>query len=102
LTTPSGRPVVASAAPSHDQAKPECPCALFHGAKWSEHIAAVKPTSSACWTARSNSAGCTCSCELWNPITVMLGPYPVAAAATCGIGRAAAQHADPVAVGRGE
>jgi hypothetical protein len=85
LTAPKGRPVVARAAPSQDQAKPEWPCRSFHGSRWSEHMAAVKPTSSACCTARSSSAGCTCSWELWNPITVMPGPYPAVAPPTCGV-----------------
>ena len=75
FTAPNGSDVVASAAPSHDQANPECPCRALQGEKWSEHIAAVNPTSSACWTAVSSSAGWTCSCELWNPITGMRHAY---------------------------
>jgi hypothetical protein len=71
LTAPNGSVVVARAAPSQDQAKPECPWRGFHGAKWSEHMAAVKPTSSACRTSSSSRAGCTCSCEAWKPITLM-------------------------------
>jgi hypothetical protein len=47
----------------------------FQGAKWSEHIAAVNPTSSACRTAASSSAGWICSCELWNPITGIRHAY---------------------------
>jgi hypothetical protein len=81
LTAPNGRDVVASAAPSHDQANPECPCWEFQGAKWSEHIAAVKPTSSACRTASSSWAGWTCSCELWNPMTGICHAYRGAAPA---------------------
>src|SRR4051794_35538259 len=69
LTAPKGRLVVAIAAPSHDQPKADCPCRALQGEKWSELIAAVKPTSSACRTASSSWTGWTCSCELWNPIT---------------------------------
>src|SRR4051794_7629737 len=38
-------------------------------------MAAVKPTSSACRTASSSAAGCTCSCEAWKPITLMRPAY---------------------------
>ncbi len=51
LTTPNGSEVVASAAPSHDHANPLWPCRSLHGAKWSEHMAASNPTSSARCTA---------------------------------------------------
>ena len=68
---PNGSAVDCSAAPSQAQAKAECPCRSLHGAKWSEHMAAVKPAASARCTARSNSEGWICSWEAWNPITVM-------------------------------
>ena len=47
VTTPKRRPVVASAAPSQDQANPEWPCRADHGSIWSEHMAASKPACSA-------------------------------------------------------
>src|SRR3954468_15103764 len=38
--------VVTSAAPSHDQAKAECPWRRLHGEKWPEHIATSVPACS--------------------------------------------------------
>ncbi|GAB3878439.1 hypothetical protein GCM10028802_19660 [Terrabacter terrigena] len=32
---------------------------------------AVKPAASAAWTSRRSRAGSICSCEQWNPMTVM-------------------------------
>ena len=75
LTAPSGRDVVASAAPSHDQANPECPCCEFQGAKWSEHIAAVEAHLLGVPDGVQQLGGWTCSCELWNPITGIRHAY---------------------------
>jgi hypothetical protein len=47
LTTPNGSDVVASAAPSHDQAKPDSPCRVLQGVKWSDDMPAWKPAASA-------------------------------------------------------
>jgi hypothetical protein len=61
LTQPKARLVACMAAPSHDHAKPLWPWAVLHGAKWSEHIAAWNPASSASWTQDSNLLGGSCS-----------------------------------------
>ncbi len=53
------------AAPSQDQAKPECPWARLQGAKWSEHIAAWNPACSASRTSASSALGGSCSWEAW-------------------------------------
>ena len=41
--TPKGSRVVAMAAPSQDQAWPDCPCRSLQGWKWSDDMAGVEP-----------------------------------------------------------
>jgi hypothetical protein len=67
VTTPNGTDVACIAAPSHDQAYPECPCLSLQGARWSEHVAAVKPAASAACTAARSRDGGSCSWDAWNP-----------------------------------
>ena len=50
----NGSAVACSAAPSQDQAKPDSPWRLLQGEKWSEDMAASKPTCSARWTSASS------------------------------------------------
>ena len=61
LTMPNGSSVVAIAAPSHDQAKPDSPCRSPHGEKWSEDITASKPACSARPTSHNSPLGEICS-----------------------------------------
>ena len=66
---------VASAAPSHDQAKPDSPWRALHGEKWSEDIPPSRPAASAA-RARQQRAGAICSCEWCSPRTGTSGRPP--------------------------
>ena len=59
--------VAASAAPSQLQVKPEWPCRVLQGWKWSEHMAWANPASAARCACRSKAEGACCSCEQWKP-----------------------------------
>ncbi|CPU60852.1 Uncharacterised protein [Mycobacteroides abscessus] len=79
MTTPNGSAVVASAAPSHDHANPDSPWRSLQGARWSEHMAASKPTCSARRAAASRGPGGICSWEAWKPTVTMAPSEPTLA-----------------------
>src|SRR4051794_1784103 len=73
---PNGSVVACRAAPSHDHAKPDWPCANPQGLKWSDDMAQEKPAASAERTSRISSEGENCSCDAWNPILGMFDLWP--------------------------
>ncbi len=65
VTMPRVNALCTASAPAHTQLWPDCPCAVVHGWKWSEHIKASNPACSARSARPSKVAGGNCSCDAW-------------------------------------